>query len=147
MGRTRVALAEWLVQHGQLVLPELHMLWVTGFPLFERADPVDTDVGSIPDGRQWASVHHPFTAPVDEHVHLLESGQFENVTGQHYDLVCNGVEVGGGSVRIHSPSQQRFVLRHVLGMSETAVEASFGHLLSSLKWMPAYAGLRLVSID
>lgn len=63
-----------------------------------------------------AATHHPFTAPVAEDLHLLHQ-QPEKVRGQHYDLVLNGVEIGGGSIRIHSPKLQTFVFEQVLKVS------------------------------
>jgi aspartyl-tRNA synthetase len=150
-GRARLKVADWLVRHGELTLPDQpHMLWVTDFPLFEIVPP---DVGgshmdaSIPPtgATQWTATHHPFTAPIAEDAEKLRVGaDFSGITGQHYDLVCNGVELGGGSVRIHDASMQRFVLRDVLGMSDTGMQRSFGQLLDSLDaGCPPHAGFAL----
>lgn len=90
-------------------------LWITEFPLFTLADP-DKDFQA--HGR-WSATHHPFTAPVWEDLEALKRGEVEKVRGQHYDLVLNGMELGGGSVRIHDPKMQEWVLREVLQVSRT----------------------------
>ena len=108
LGRARLLAAAHLASRGATVYASgLHFLWVVDFPLFE-AD------SSAPNGL--ASTHHPFTAPNPEDAHLLERTP-EQVRSLHYDLVCNGSEVGGGSVRIHDANVQRLVLR-LLGIEE-----------------------------
>ncbi|VDN54119.1 unnamed protein product [Dracunculus medinensis] len=79
-------------------------VWITDFPLFfQRSD------GSF------KSVHHPFTAPVSNHEELMyDPSRINEVKGQHYDLVLNGVELGGGSIRIHNPKLQRYVIENIL---------------------------------
>jgi tRNA synthetases class II (D, K and N) len=95
---------------GQLILPSLpHFLWVTEFPLFTH----DKDKDFQAHGR-WSSTHHPFTAPMLEDIPALYDGRFDQVRGQHYDLVLNGVEIGGGSVRIHDAEMQEFIFSQVL---------------------------------
>lgn len=106
--------------------PDPHFLWVIGFPLYTKADP-DKDFQA--HGR-WSATHHPFTAPVFEDLELMQSGQVERVRGQHYDLVLNGQEVGGGSVRIHDGRLQEWVMTEVLKVrplrSCTATRATIG---------------------
>ena len=123
------------------------MLWVTDFPLFEREEEgeKEADNSSGNDGgdggaamvtaQPWTPVHHPFTAPMPSDMEKLfgEDCAIAKITGQHYDLVCNGMEVGGGSVRIHDPVAQRHVLERILGLGTDATEQSFGHLLESLQ--------------
>jgi hypothetical protein len=87
-----------------------HLLWVTEFPLFTSAD---GDKDFLAKGRL-SSSHHPFTAPMAEDVDKLLNGQAREVRGQHYDLVLNGIEIGGGSVRVHDPALQRFIFEQVL---------------------------------
>ncbi|ELU43163.1 aspartyl-tRNA synthetase [Rhizoctonia solani AG-1 IA] len=87
-----------------------HFLWITEFPLFTSAD---GDKEFLAKGRL-SSSHHPFTAPMAEDVDKLLNGQPREVRGQHYDLVLNGVEIGGGSVRVHDPTLQRFIFEQVL---------------------------------
>ncbi|KNC49025.1 aspartyl-tRNA synthetase [Thecamonas trahens ATCC 50062] len=117
--------------------------WITDFPLFE----VDASSGAI------ASAHHPFTAPHVDDVELLAEGmaaykatgetkQLLEVRAQSYDLVLNGAELGGGSIRIHQPELQRAVLRDVLGVTEP--DALFGHLLRALgHGTPPHGGVAL----
>ncbi|ORY31921.1 hypothetical protein BCR39DRAFT_524611 [Naematelia encephala] len=148
LGRFRVELAEYLVGAGHLVLPpEPRFLWITGFPLFTRAD---EDKAFLSKGR-WASTHHPFTAPVYEDLEQLKKGQVEGVRGQHYDLVLNGQEIGGGSVRIHDADLQEHIMKEILQLDEKEV-SRFAHLIQALKFgAPPHGGLaigldRLVSI-
>jgi aspartyl-tRNA synthetase len=91
---------------------KFHFLWVTDFPLFspdlkDKSDPGQLGSAGI------RSTHHPFTAPNIDDLQYLNTDPLA-VRGQHYDLVVNGVELGGGSVRIHDVNLQRFVLEHVL---------------------------------
>ena len=109
--RVRVALAEAAQRNGSLVLPDApQFLWVTEFPLFTRAD---EDKEFLAHGR-WSSSHHPFTAPMWEDIERMYTGQVEEVRGQHYDLVLNGVEIGGGSVRVHDAAMQEYIFDKIL---------------------------------
>lgn len=94
---------------GGLQLEGDNFLWVTEFPLFTH----DDDKEFMAKGR-WSSSHHPFTAPMLQDMALLREGNFEKIRGQHYDLVLNGVEIAGGSVRIHDSKLQEHILRSVL---------------------------------
>lgn len=96
---------------------DFRFLWVTDFPLFspdlhDKSDPGQEGIAGI------RSTHHPFTAPqIDDLEHLVnEPSQIDplKVKGQHYDLVVNGVELGGGSVRIHDADLQHYVLKEIL---------------------------------
>ena len=115
-------------------------LWVTAFPLMEYDEK---------EGRLQA-VHHPFTSPMDEDLHLLKDYP-EKVRARSYDLVLNGVEIGGGSVRIHNMDMQEEVFR-MLGVSHEEAEMKFGFFLKALKYgAPPHAGMaigldRLVAI-
>ena len=91
-----------------------HFLWVTEFPLFSHHD---EDKKFLTRGRQWSSTHHPFTAPMYEDLPAFYAGDYSRVRGQHYDIVLNGVEIGGGSVRIHDPEMQEYVFQNVLQVS------------------------------
>jgi aspartyl-tRNA synthetase len=105
-------------------------LWVVDFPLVER----DEDAG------RWNAVHHPFTAPRDQDLERLESSPGD-VLAQAYDLVLNGIELGGGSVRIHRPDVQARVLA-LLGMGEKEAHERFGFLLEALSYgAPPHGGL------
>uniref|UniRef100_A0A6A7G2S6 Aspartate--tRNA ligase n=1 Tax=Hirondellea gigas TaxID=1518452 RepID=A0A6A7G2S6_9CRUS len=101
MGKLRLLAAAELEATGVFVRnkQELRFVWVVDFPLFEPGE----------DGSSLVSVHHPFTQPHPHDAHLLDTDPLK-VRSQHYDLVCNGCEVGGGSVRIHDPEMQQRVL-------------------------------------
>ena len=110
-------------------LPAHQPFWVCEFPLFEQES----------TGGELSAVHHPFTGPLPEDAErfrqALASGRREDLLalrGNHVDLVCDGVELGGGSVRIHQADVQREVLVRVLGMAPAACEEKFGHLLEAL---------------
>ncbi|KAF5370014.1 hypothetical protein D9758_001264 [Tetrapyrgos nigripes] len=123
-----------------IVLPEApHFLWITEFPLFTRSD---GDKDFLAKGR-WSSSHHPFTAPMWEDVEALYHGEVESIRGQHYDLVLNGMEIGGGSVRVHDAAMQDFIFSEVLKLTETE-KAPFSHLLHALRCgAPPHGGIAL----
>ena len=105
-------------------------LWITNFPLVEY----DTD------RKRHSAVHHPFTAPFEEHLDLLESDPGK-VKSRAYDLVLNGNEIGGGSIRIHSPEVQERVLK-VLGIDKEEADDKFGFLLRALQFgAPPHGGI------
>ncbi len=107
-------------------------LWVTNPPLFDY----DEDSGT------YAAAHHAFTRPVDEHIPLLETDP-ALVECYRYDLVLNGFEIGGGSVRLHDPEVQRRVFA-VLGIKDDDAQAKFGFLLDALKsGAPPHGGIAL----
>ncbi|KAI0751409.1 hypothetical protein C8Q80DRAFT_1157190 [Daedaleopsis nitida] len=129
LGRLRLALSEAAQRSGDLVLSdEPKFLWVTEFPLFTRAD---EDKEFLAHGR-WSSSHHPFTAPMWEDIEKMHAGQVEEVRGQHYDLVLNGVEIGGGSVRVHDAAMQDYIFTKILQLDERE-KSSFNHLLHALR--------------
>jgi aspartyl-tRNA synthetase len=115
------------------LVPGKGFLWVHNFPLLKPC--------SESDGvRKYESMHHPFTAPHPDDLAALDIDPL-SVRGLHYDLVWNGVEVGGGSIRIHSAALQEHVMRSVIGLSEAQV-AQFSHLLDALKsGCPPHGGL------
>ncbi|KAJ3179584.1 hypothetical protein HDU87_002790 [Geranomyces variabilis] len=141
LGRARLLVSKTLAAANKLDLPpsRLDFLWVHSFPLFSPTRH-PCPAGETPT---YESTHHPFTAPTRETLtHLPHSPQ--HVLGQHYDLVLNGQEIGGGSVRIHDPRLQRTVFSHILQMSEDKVERDFGHLLAALgAGCPPHAGMAL----
>jgi aspartyl-tRNA synthetase len=88
------------------------------------------------------ATHHPFTAPEPADLELLETDPL-NVRGQHYDLVLNGVEIGGGSIRIHCPQLQAHILTKIMGLSQTEL-SKFNHLLDALRMgCPPHGGIAL----
>lgn len=140
LGRLRVQLMEALVAKGLMTLPtQPHFLWITQFPLFTLAD---EDKIHLSRGR-YSSTHHPFTAPMYEDLADLKAGKIEGVRGQHYDLVLDGQEIGGGSVRIHDARLQEWVMKEVLQLDEQEM-GRFDHLLRALKCgAPPHGGLAL----
>ncbi|XP_049603175.1 aspartate--tRNA ligase, mitochondrial [Syngnathus scovelli] len=140
LGSLRLQCAELLESHGLTVRDSsaFHFLWVVDFPLFlpKEDNPEELE-----------SAHHPFTAPVPEDTQLLYT-EPQKVRGQHYDLVLNGCEIGGGSIRIHKASEQRHVLKNILKEDLSVLS----HLLEALdSGAPPHGGIalgldRLVSI-
>ncbi|MCW8880873.1 MAG: aspartate--tRNA ligase [Sedimenticola sp.] len=126
LGALRVKLGE---DRG-LMAPGWHPVWVVDFPMFEW------DEG----GERWNALHHPFTAPKQDQVALLESDPGACLS-RAYDMVLNGTEVGGGSIRIHNSEVQEKVFR-LLGIGEEEAEEKFGFLLTALKYgCPPHGGL------
>ena len=109
---------------------KFNFLWVTEFPLFEYDEE---------DGRYY-SKHHPFTMPMEEDMDKLESAPGE-VRSRAYDIVLNGTELGGGSIRIHTTERQKQMFA-ALGITEEEAEAKFGFLLEAFKYgVPPHGGL------
>jgi len=89
---------------------------------------------------QWEAMHHPFTAPKDEDASLLDVAP-EKVQGKHYDIVCNGCEIAGGSIRIHTSELQRKIFK-LLGYNDDEIEERFGHLLEAFDYgAPPHGGI------
>ena len=106
------------------------LLWVVDFPMFEWSEE---------EGRLMA-MHHPFTHPKDEDIPLLDSNPAA-VRADAYDMVCNGVEVGGGSIRIHDPELQDKMFK-ILGFTEERAQEQFGFLMNAFKYgAPPHGGL------
>lgn len=117
-----------------------HFLWVTDFPMFTPQESVDVGQGGTSG---FSATHHPFTAPLAaEDVELLFTDPLR-ARADHYDLVLNGVELGGGSRRIHVAKMQEFVFRDILKMDERRMD-EFSHLLKALRaGCPPHAGFAL----
>jgi len=91
---------------------------------------------------RWEAEHHPFTAPWEEDAALLESAP-EKVRGKHYDIVCNGYEIGGGSIRIHQSELQRKIFR-LSGYSDKEIDERFGHMLEAFQYgAPPHGGIAI----
>lgn len=127
LGNLRLHLGEKL---GLISQKDYALAWVVDFPL------VEYDA----EERRYVSVHHPFTAPSEEDLHLLEKEPLK-VRSKAYDLVLNGVEIGGGSIRIHQPALQRQVLS-LLGIGPEEAEEKFGFFLEALGFgAPPHGGI------
>ena len=109
----------------------LSFVWVTNFPFFEKDK----------EGK-WTFTHNPFSQPKAEHIEwLLKSEKIGDILTTQYDLVCNGVEVGGGSIRAHKPEILRAIFK-ILGYSEKAIDEEFGHMLEAFSYgAPPHGGL------
>lgn len=115
--------------------------WVIDFPLFSPVELEGNNEFPQYSESQIESTHHPFTMANLEDFHLLETDPL-SVRGEHYDFVLNGVEVGGGSRRIHDPKLQEYIFKHILKISN--YEQLFGHLLKALGMgCPPHAGIAL----
>jgi aspartyl-tRNA synthetase len=134
LGATRVEVAR---RCGLIDESAWSFVWVVDAPLFELADRSgDVAVGHS----RWTAVHHPFTAPTPEWVDRLESDPGAALA-YAYDIVCNGNEIGGGSIRIHQREMQQRVF-HVLGISDEEAAEKFGFLLEAFRYgAPPHGGI------
>lgn len=137
LGAVRVELAE---RAGLLRPDEFAFTWVVDFPLFKSTDEEDDDVAV--GHSKWTSMHHPFTMPSADWIDRFDQDP-EHAMSDSYDIVCNGEEMGGGSVRIHRDDIQDRVL-DVLGISKEEADEKFGFLLEAFKYgAPPHAGIAL----
>jgi len=131
LGRIRLRVAELCK-----LLPtdgRLNFLWVVDFPLLAWSE----------EENKWNAVHHPFTRPKEEDLALLDSGDLGKVRAVAYDVVLNGVEIGGGSLRIHEAGLQEKMFS-ALGLEKDKQEALFGHLLKAFRFgAPPHGGIAL----
>jgi aspartyl-tRNA synthetase len=135
LGKIRLYCADIVKGQGKLTIPadRFDFLWVVDFPL----------VSFDKEQNRWYSSHHPFTAPVAEDIPLLKN-EPKKVRGQHYDIVVNGVELGGGSIRIHQPDVQKTVFEEVLQIPPETVKARFGYMLEAFRYgAPPHGGIAL----
>nr|POF15463.1 aspartate--trna ligase, mitochondrial [Quercus suber] len=143
LGNLRLALHKAAVEQELLSVPQgFEFLWITDFPLFSPSSEKASEPGQ--GGTTGiSSTHHPFTAPkTTADVDLLLTDPLA-VKADHYDLVVNGVELGGGSRRIHVAEMQELVMRNVLGMNDERMK-DFDHLLEVLRaGCPPHAGIAL----
>ena len=142
LGRLRLRIAEMQDLHGKRRpepvvgeveggAPDWDFLWVIDFPLFEWS----------PDENKWNAMHHPFTRPKADDMSLFEAKKFPEVRAEAYDVVLNGVEIGGGSMRIYEPSLQEKMFE-ALGITSEAQQVQFGHLLRALRLgAPPHGGI------
>ena len=135
LGRIRLYCADVLKAKGKLTIPadRFDFLWVVDFPLlsFDK------------EQNRWYSSHHPFTAPVADDIPLLKT-EPKKVRGQHYDIVVNGTELGGGSIRIHQPEVQKTIFEEILQIPPEMVTARFGYMLEAFRYgAPPHGGIAL----
>ncbi|MFT4175114.1 MAG: aspartate--tRNA ligase [Luteolibacter sp.] len=131
LGRVRTECAEMMELTNQ---PGVYnFLWVVDFPLLAQ----DEETGN------WVAVHHPFTRPHPDDIAKLDAGDYANVRAVAYDVVLNGYELGGGSIRIHEKDLQSKMFA-VLGINEEEQQEKFGHLLDAFRFgAPPHGGLAL----
>ena len=135
LGKIRLYCADVLKTQGKLVIPanQFNFLWVIEFPL----------LGFDREQNRWYSSHHPFTAPVADDIPLLKTDP-KKVRGQHYDIVVNGVELGGGSIRIHQPDVQKTIFEELLQIPPEETQLRFGYMLNAFKYgAPPHGGIAL----
>lgn len=127
LGRVRLKLGERL---GLIKKGTFNFVWVTDFPLLEYDD----------EAKRFVAVHHPFTAPREEDIDKIDTAPLE-VRAKAYDLVLNGTEIGGGSIRIHRSDIQSYIFKK-LGIDESAARQKFGFLLEALEFgAPPHGGI------
>ncbi|HEX8309911.1 MAG TPA: aspartate--tRNA ligase [Chthoniobacteraceae bacterium] len=131
LGRVRLRCAELLkLNEGS---EALNLLWVVDFPLLAFS----------PEDNKWVAVHHPFTRPHPDDLTKLEAGEYADVRAVAYDVVLNGVELGGGSIRIHERDLQAKMFE-ALGVNAEEQQIKFGHLLKAFSFgAPPHGGIAL----
>ncbi|MFZ1721213.1 MAG: amino acid--tRNA ligase-related protein [Microgenomates group bacterium] len=121
----------------------LAFAWVVGFPFFKKVD--TSDIAEVRDGKSgWTFTHNPFSSPLAENEEdHITSKNIENIVTAQYDLVCNGYEVGGGSIRAHKPEVLRATFR-TMGYSDQEIESGIGHMLQAFEvGTPPHGGIAL----
>lgn len=121
----------------------LSFAWVINFPFFKKVD--KADAAEVQDGKSgWTFTHNPFSAPLPEHEEWLMKGEnIDQILTSQYDLVCNGYEAGGGSIRAHR-AELLLATFKIMGYSEAEVEDSVGHMLEAFKvGTPPHGGIAL----
>jgi aspartyl-tRNA synthetase len=135
LGKIRLYCAEKLTGMGKMSIAadQFNFLWVIEFPLLMFDKEMD----------RWYSSHHPFTSPVEEDIPKLANDP-KSVRGQHYDIVVNGVELGGGSIRIHQRELQKTIFEDVLQIPADVAQERFGYMLEAFRFgAPPHGGIAL----
>lgn len=133
LGRLRLVVAEMLQKTGKLTIPaeQWNFLWIIDFPLLEFR----------PEEGKYYARQHPFTAALPEDDHLLDTDPLK-VRGSQYDLVLNGQEMAGGSIRIHRPDMQKKMFEQVLKIPADVAKARFGYMLDAFRYgAPPHGGI------
>ena len=133
LGRIRLEASLLLQKRGKLTIrpDDWKFLWVVNFPLMTYDE----------EQKSYVATHHPFTAPVPEDAGLIDSNP-RAVRGQHYDIVLNWMELGGGSIRIHQPALQKKIFEEVLKIPADIVESRFGYMLRAFTYgAPPHGGI------
>ncbi len=116
---------------GLLDPDEYKLLWVVDFPMFEWSD----------EENRYMAMHHPFTSPKKEHIRYLETGELDKIYADAYDIVINGYEAGGGSIRIHDRKLQKKIFE-VLQLTEEDIKTRFGFFIEAFAYgAPPHGGL------
>jgi aspartyl-tRNA synthetase len=134
LGQIRLKAAEILEKAGKLKRKDIFDFhWVVDFPLLTYDK----------ESQRFVATHHPFTSPVPEDIPLLDSDPHA-VRGQHYDLVLNGTELGGGSIRIHQADVQQKLFTELLKIPADIAESRFGYMIKAFKYgAPPHGGIAL----
>ena len=135
LGKIRLYCAKKLTEMGKMSIPadRYNFLWGVEFPLLMFDKEMD----------RWYSSHHPFTSPVEEDIPKLSSDP-KAVRGQHYDIVVNGVELGGGSIRIHQRQLQKTIFEDLLQIPADVAQERFGYMLEAVRFgAPPHGGIAL----
>jgi aspartyl-tRNA synthetase len=131
LGALRIAIGQ---QFDLIDTTEDKFCWVVDFPLLDYDG----------QGKRWVACHHPFTMPKDDHVALMHKGDNESLgkaQAKAYDLVCNGYEIAGGSIRIHNSDVQALMFKS-LGMSNEDAKEKFGYFMEALSYgTPPHGGI------
>lgn len=121
----------------------LAFAWVINFPFFKKVD--KKDAAEVRDSKSgWTFTHNPFSMPIPEHIEwLLEGKNIDQITTTQYDLVCNGLEAGGGSIRAHRTELLKATYK-IMGYSEKEIEQSVGHMLEAFSYgTPPHGGIAM----
>ncbi|WP_019880064.1 aspartate--tRNA ligase [Succinispira mobilis] len=128
LGNLRLEMAKRL----NLIDPDkLAFLWVVDFPMFEYDE----------ENKRYVAMHHPFTSPRDQDLHLLDNGNLGDIRAKAYDLVLNGTEIGGGSIRIYRRDIQEKIFK-AIGLTDEEAKQKFGFLLDAFEYgTPPHGGI------
>ena len=121
----------------------LSFAWVVNFPFFKKVD--KADAAEVEDGKSgWTFTHNPFSAPQDEFLQdHLDGKNLDKILTTQYDLVCNGYEAGGGSIRAHDPKVLKATFKN-MGYSDAEIEKSVGHMIRAFEvGTPPHGGIAL----